>query len=84
MRVCHVSVQNWIKGSGHEVEALKSESEIDIVELDEMHTYMGNKNNIAGYGLLLIELGTNSSTALLVEKGQKLDNNSGKIKGEGD
>jgi transposase len=46
--------------------------------IDEMHTYIGNKKNIAGSGLLLIELGKNSSTALLVAEEQKLDNNSGK------
>ena len=40
-----------------ELEDLKSENEIEIVELDEMHTYIGNKKNIVGYGLLLIELG---------------------------
>jgi hypothetical protein len=34
--------------------------------MDEMHTYIGNKKNIAGSGLLLVELGKNSLTALLV------------------
>jgi len=76
--VSHVSVQKWIKKFGQELEDLKSENKISIVELDEMHTYIGNKKNIAGSGLLLIELGKNSSTALLAAEGQKLDNNSGK------
>ena len=76
--VSHVSVQNWIKKFGQELEDLKSENEIAIVELDEMHTYTGNKKNIAGSGLLLIELGKSSSTALLVVEEQKLDNSSGK------
>jgi len=56
----------------------KSENEISIVEMDEMHTYIGNKKNIAGSGLLLIELGKSSSTALLAAEGRKLDKNSGK------
>jgi len=60
------------------IEDLKSENEISIVEMDEMHTYIGNKKNIAGYGLLLIGLGKNSSTALLVAEERKLDNYSGK------
>ncbi|AKB27619.1 Mobile element protein [Methanosarcina siciliae T4/M] len=60
------------------MEELKSENEISIVELDEMHTYIGNKKNIAGSGLLLIELGKSSSTALLVAGERKLDNYSGK------
>ncbi len=41
--VSHVSAQKWIKKFGKELEALKSENEISIVELDEMHTYIGNK-----------------------------------------
>ncbi|WP_085984851.1 IS1 family transposase [Methanosarcina acetivorans] len=41
--VSHVSVQKWIKKFGQEIEELKSENEKSIVELDEMHTYIGNK-----------------------------------------
>jgi transposase len=76
--VSHVSVQRWIKKFGQELEDLKSENAISIVEMDEMHTYIGNKKNIAGSGLLLIELGKSSSTALLVAEEQKLENYSGK------
>jgi len=76
--VSHVSVQKWIKKFGQELEDLKSENEISIVELDEMHTYIGNKKNIAGSGLLLIELGKSSSTALLAVEEQELDNYFGK------
>jgi insertion element IS1 protein InsB len=43
-----------------------------------MHTYIGNKKNIAGSGLLLIELGKSSSTALLVAEERKLENYFGK------
>jgi transposase len=75
--VSHVSVQKWIKKFGQELEELKSEKEISIVELDEMHTYIGNKKNIAGSGLLLIELEKSSSTALLAVGERKLDDNSG-------
>ncbi|AKB56449.1 Mobile element protein [Methanosarcina barkeri MS] len=60
------------------MEDLKSENEISIVEMDEMHTYIGNKKKIAGSGLLLIELGKNSSTALLATEERKLDNEYGK------
>jgi len=41
--VSHVSVQRWIKKSGQDLEELKSENEISIVGVDEMHTYIGNK-----------------------------------------
>ncbi|KYC49765.1 MAG: putative ATPase subunit of terminase (gpP-like) [Candidatus Methanofastidiosum methylothiophilum] len=78
--VSHVSVQNWIKKFGQDLEDLKSENEITIVELDEMYTCIGNKKNIAGSGLLLIELGKSSSTALLVAEERKPDNNSGTLK----
>jgi hypothetical protein len=74
----HVSVQRWIKKFGQGLEELKSENEISIVEMDEMHTYIGNKKNIAGSGLLLIELGKRSVTALLAAEEQKLEDNSGK------
>jgi transposase len=76
--VSHVSVQKWIKKFGQDLEELKSENEISIVELDEMHTYIGNKKNIAGSGLLLIELEKSSSTVLLVAEERKLDNYFGK------
>ena len=75
--VSHVSVQKWIKKFGQELEELKSENEISVGELDEMHTYIGNKKNIAGSGLLLIEVGKSSSTALLVAEERKPDKNSG-------
>jgi len=76
--VSHVSVQKWIRKFGSELEDLKSENEISIVELDEMHTYIGNKKTTAGSGLLLIEMGRNSSTALLAVEEQKQEKNSGK------
>ncbi len=75
---CNSSNHRWINKFGPELEALKSENEISIVEMDEMHTYIGNKKNIAGSGLLLIELGKSSSTALLASEEQKLENYSGK------
>ena len=71
--VSHASVQNWIKRFGPELENLKSENEITVVELDEMHTYIENKKNIAGSGMLLIELGKDSSAALLVAEELKQD-----------
>jgi hypothetical protein len=72
------SVQRWIKKFGQDLEELKSENEISVVERDEMNTYIGNKKNIAGSGLLLIELGKSSSPALLVAEERKLENYSGK------
>ncbi|NAW49991.1 hypothetical protein GNY06_00800 [Elizabethkingia argentiflava] len=37
---------NWIRSFGQEIQSLQCESkEITVVELDEMHSYIGNKKN---------------------------------------
>ena len=75
--VSHVAIYKWIKSFGQQVEKIKSEQKIQVVELDEMHTYISAKKNIAGSGLLLIEMGKNSSTAYWVPGEPKQDNSSG-------
>ena len=77
LKVSHVSVYKWIKDFGEQLEPLKSEHHIKVVELDELHTYISQKKTIAGYGLLLIEMGKNSSTVYLVPGEAKQANNSG-------
>src|ERR1035437_10300423 len=44
LKVSHVAVINWIKSFGEQLEQLKSEAEIEVVELDEMHTYIDRKS----------------------------------------
>jgi transposase-like protein len=40
----NVSVLNWIRDFGHKVQELNSErQQLEIVEVDEMHTYVGKK-----------------------------------------
>ena len=73
LNVSHVCVYNWIKEFGKKVENIRSSTGIEIVELDEMHTYIGTKKTIVGYGLLLIEMGKDSSTSLLAQGGKKLE-----------
>jgi transposase-like protein len=47
--VSNVSVLNWIRSFGKEVQKLNSESqEIEMVEVDEMHTYIGQKKLLLG------------------------------------
>ena len=41
--VSHVAVLNWIKGFGEKREELRSTEDIEVVEIDEMHTYIGSK-----------------------------------------
>ena len=71
----HVSVYRWIKSLGEKLEVIKEEKEIEIIEPDELHTYIGSKKTIAGYGLLLIELEKDLSIARLAvgELGQAKD-----------
>ena len=41
----HVSVYKWIKAFGEGAQALQSDSTVEVVEMDEMHTYIGSKKN---------------------------------------
>ncbi len=66
LKVSNVSVLNWIRSFGKEVATLHEASKaIEVVELDEMHSYIGAKKTIVGYGLLLIDMGNGLSTSLL-------------------
>ncbi len=56
----HVAIYQWIKALGEQVAQLKR-SAAHIVEMDEMHSYVGHKKTIVGSGLLLIDLGNASS-----------------------
>jgi len=59
LSVSHVSVMNWIKNFGEKLEELESDNQLEVVEMDEMHTYIGAKKTIVGYGLLLTDLENN-------------------------
>ena len=43
LKCSHVAVFNWIKEYGKTVEDLRADSVLDVVEMDEMHTYIGEK-----------------------------------------
>ena len=65
----HVAVYKWIKSFGSKIVKLGEEQkEIEIVEIDEMHSYIGNKKNLAGYGLLLIDIEKGLSILALGEE----------------
>ncbi len=65
--VSNVSILKWIRHFGNELEELKkSENPPEIVEIDEMHTYVGKKKITTGFGLLLIDMEKDSSTSSLV------------------
>jgi transposase len=66
LRFSNVAVLQWIRAFGEQLEAIKRNEPVEVMELDEMHSYIGSKKTIAGYGLLLIEMGEVSSTAYWV------------------
>jgi len=78
LSVSNVSVLNWIKEFGKEVKDLQSDDKtVEYAELDEMHSFIGNKKTTVGYGLLLIDLERNSSTSLLATEATNQPLNSG-------
>ncbi len=78
LNVSHVSVFNWIKSFGEKLDEFRNTEEIEVTELDEMHTYIGSKKTTVGYGLLLIEMGTDSSIVKLAHEELKRVKNFGK------
>lgn len=48
LKVSYASVYYWVKEWGEQASQLQSDKEIDVVELDEMHTYIGSKKLLLG------------------------------------
>ena len=72
LKVSNVSVMKWVKSLGEKVEEYrKPEGDVDIIEMDELYTYIQSKKNLVGFGWLLIELNENSSAACLVQEEPK-------------
>ena len=68
LKISHVAVYNWIKEYGEKLDELRSPEGIEVIEMDEMHTYVGSKKTIAGSGLLLIDMAKDSSIVLLAQE----------------
>jgi transposase-like protein len=60
LNVSHVSVMNWVKKYGSELSKIRNPKPVQVMELDEIHSYVGSKKTINGFGLLLIEGQENS------------------------
>ncbi len=56
LRISYGTVYQWIKNWEKQIELPKRNEQIEVVELDEMHTYVGRKKTTDGYGLLLIDM----------------------------
>jgi len=78
LQCSHVAVYYWIKAYGESIATIRSASGVNIIEMDEMHTYIGAKKPSAGSGLLLIEMQSNVSTASWVPATRQLGSNGGK------
>jgi transposase len=78
LKISHVAVYNWIKEYGEKLDELRSTSDLEVVEMDEMHTYIGSKKTTVGYGLLLIDMAKDSSTALLAQEEQQQEKSFGR------
>jgi transposase-like protein len=66
LQFSNVAILNWVRQFGEQLPAINEKEKVQVMEIDEMHTYVGSKKTIAGYGLLLIEMRKNSSTAYWV------------------
>ena len=77
LKCSHVAVYNWIKAFGESAEQIRSETAVEVVEIDEMHTYISSKKTTAGYGLLLIDLEKGSSIVSWEIEEQPPDKNCG-------
>ena len=60
LNINYTTVHRWVEKWGKNIE-FPQKKEIEIAEIDELHTYIGSKKTTVGYGLLLIDLVENSS-----------------------
>ena len=70
LNVSHVTVMNWVKKYGRELSKIRNPKPVQIMELDEIHSYVGRKKTTDGYGLLLIDI-ENGLSLLSVATGQQ-------------
>jgi transposase-like protein len=73
LKVSNVSIMKWVKKLGIELDNIRRRDKPEIVEMDEMHTYVEGKKTTVGSGLLLIDIGKDSSALLLGQEKLKLD-----------
>ncbi len=79
LKCSHVAVYNWIKSFGEAADEIRSDTAIDVVEIDEMHSYISQKKTSAGYGLLLIDMENGSSIACWAIAAPQQVNNCGML-----
>lgn len=72
LRISYGTVYQWVKEWGSKVELPSNNKPVALVELDEMHSYVGSKKTTVGYGLLLIDLQNGSSLLCAEQEAHKL------------
>lgn len=70
LKISYGTVYKWVKEWGEKASLPKTTEAIEIVELDELHTYIMSKKTTVGFGLLLIDLESGTSI-LCVETDQQ-------------
>ncbi len=79
LKCSHVAVYNWIKAFGEAADEIRSEAAINVVEIEEMYSYIPQKKTSAGYGLLLIDMKNGSSVACWAITAQQPSSNCGML-----
>ena len=72
LNISYGTVYRWVKKWGESVELPQNGEPIEIVELDEIHSYVQSKKTTVGAGLLLIDLEKSSSVLFVANETQKL------------
>ena len=67
----NVTILNWIRSFGEKIDNLQSKEPSQVVEIDEMHSYIKSKKKHAGYGLLLIDIEKDLSIVSWEREAQK-------------
>jgi transposase-like protein len=72
--VCDTTVLLWVKDLGKTIQELEPlhPAKIELLELDEIHHFVGQKNKLSGYGLLVTVPGDDTSPSrwVAVQSGQ--------------
>jgi transposase-like protein len=73
LKISYGTVYHWVKEWGSKVDLPQRKGVVDVVELDEIHTYVASKKTTVGYGLLLIDLENGFSLLSVETAPPKLD-----------
>ena len=55
LKISYGTVYKWVKKYGQQASLPQKNSPLSVVELDELHTYVGSKKTTNGFGLPLID-----------------------------